>query len=124
MAALIGAYWFFYSREADEGSSSSLVNNESVAPGNNIIDGVFQGIESGFFLVQPKNEEEPMQAIELTDNTSFVKMVLSQEMEIVKQEDIDLGDFIKGDNVSAHVFYDELIPGQKTALSIRLMVVE
>lgn len=122
--AIAGAgYYFFYQQPTVDQEEASAEEKCGVLT-NIFIDGVFQKAENNFIYIQPKDKEDSIETIKLTDETTFLEVSLSIEMELTGQENISLTDFKEGDQVSVVALYDESKPEEKTALTVRHMVVK
>jgi len=125
--AVIG-YFLFYQEEktteetAPEIGQPTTPDEECGMLTNVIVDGVFQKIEDGFLYLQPKEKELPG-IVELTEETKFSEMTLS-ETEVIGEKKIESTDLEEGDQISVIAFYDIIKSEKKTALSVRRMVVK
>jgi len=117
-------YHFFYQKPTVPLGNESSDSEKCGVLKNAIIDGVFQKVKNSSIYIQPKGEENSIETIKLINETNFLEMTLSKEMEIIGQEVIKLTDFKQGDQVSVVALYDELNPEEKTALIVRHMIIE
>lgn len=112
-------YYFFYQKPTFPLKEESSETEECGILKNAIIDGVFQKVENNSIYIQPKGEENSIKIIKLINETTFLEMILSEEMEVVGQEIIKLTDFKQGNQISIIALYDELNLEEKTALIVR-----
>ncbi|MBL7154900.1 MAG: hypothetical protein ISS88_00120 [Candidatus Portnoybacteria bacterium] len=117
-------YYFFYQKPDVPLEEESSETEECGMLTNAIVDGIFQEVRNNSIYIQPKGEEDSVETIKLTNETTFLEMILSEEMEIIRQEIIKLSDFKQGHQISVVALYDELNPEEKTALMVRHMIVE
>ena len=127
-------YFSFYPKESTRIQTSwdnQHIDNQESSPEeeecgelfNEIIDGVIFEIQNSFIFVQAKDQPERVEKIKLTDKTEYREIILSEQMEVVNQKKIELGDLGKGDQVSVIVLCDKTKPEMKRALVVRRMVV-
>ena len=127
---LVGVYYFFYQRpsEDDETAEPSLpIDGRVEIPDcqecgaliSVVIDGLLQKIENNIIYLQPKDRENPLEAVNLTEATTFSEMIFSSEGELLEQKDISLVDLEEGNQVSIAAFYYEDKPEDKTASAVR-----
>jgi len=112
-------YYFFYQKPTFPLKEESSETEECGILKNAIIDGVFQKVENNSIYIQPKGEENSIKIIKLINETTFLEMILSEEMEVVGQKVIKLTNFKQGNQISIIALYDELNLEEKTALIVR-----
>jgi len=119
---IVGAYYFFYqqSSEDEETAEPSLpILGRVEILISVVIDGLLQKIENNIIYLQPKDREDPLKAVNLTEATTFSEMVFSSKGELLEQKDISLVDLKEGNQVSIAAFYYEDKPEEKTASVVR-----
>lgn len=130
----LGGYYFYQqywsNKPADNPEGFSFLpagektNNECGQLYNVIIDGTFEKIEKELLFLQPKENSEQINIVNLTDKTEFFKMNLSSDMQVLGQTETNLSELKEGDSISIVAMCDSENSDEKTALIVRKIVVE
>ncbi|MBU1177469.1 hypothetical protein KKH96_03425 [Patescibacteria group bacterium] len=82
-------------------------DNPSIIQNKEIIDGVFQKIESGLLYFK-SNDKDNIRSIKMVDGIIPIEITLSESFENVGEKSISLTDFNDGDSISVFIGFDDV----------------